>query len=162
MKWHKIPGFENYSINRKGQVRNDKRNHIMALRVNKDGVVHVSLSKDGRQYVRGIALLVAKTYLDVPQQKHFNSVIHLDGDRSNNDVDNLQWRPRWFTLVYHKQFENMRGYNKPIRDRKSGEEFESSWDAVMKYGLLHAELIMSMYNRTYVWPTYQEFEVIEN
>jgi hypothetical protein len=46
-------------------------------------------------------------------------------------------------------------------DLKTGEISENSFDCAQRYGLLEQDLVLSILNRTYVWPTYQEFGIVE-
>lgn len=161
MEWMQIPMFPDYSVDPLGRVRNDKTDRIMALQRNQHGVVHVGLVLDGRQYKRSVALLVAQAFLPPPTPPTFNSIIHLDGDLSNCHIDNLMWRPRWFTINYHKQFKGdlKPSINKPLVNTKTGDHFHNSWHAATTYGLIDKEILTCMINRTYVWPTYVQFKV---
>jgi hypothetical protein len=160
--WLPIEDFPGYSVSEEGQVRNDRTGRILALTRNQFGIIQVGLSRFNVQYKRSVALLVAKAHLDPPHLKPFNTPIHLDGDRSNNHYSNLMWRPRWFAVKYHAQFQNdERGFDVPVIELHSGERFRSSWDAAIKYGLIDRDIRIATVNRTYVFPTYQEFRVIE-
>lgn len=162
MEWQDIEDFPNYSVNKDGEVRNNKNGRILAITENHFGMPQVGLSRRGVQYKRGVALLVAKTFLEPPVPPAFNTPINLDGDRFNNRVENLMWRPRWFAVLYHKQFHNdKRGFREPVMELNSGERFPTSWEAAIKYGLLDREIMIATLNRTYVWPTYQEFRLVE-
>lgn len=160
MRWRRIDEFPNYEVSEDGRVRNADTAHVMVLTRNQQGVIQVGLMKDRQQYKRGVALLVARAFLPPPPTSAFNTPINLDGDRSNCHVDNLAWRPRWFAIKYHQQFHNdLRGFTEPIVDINTGERFKNSWEAATKYGLIDREILISTLNRTYVWPTYQEFRV---
>lgn len=162
MEWVVLSEFPMYSINREGRVWNNVRDQPVATTMNQLGIAQVGLTKDRVQYKRGVALLVAKTFLEPPVPESFNTPINLDGDRANNRVDNLMWRPRWFALLYHRQFHNgQRGFREPVMEINSREVFPTSWDAAIRYGLIDREIMIATLNRTYVWPTYQEFRLVE-
>jgi hypothetical protein len=157
-----IEEFSNYSINQEGHIRNNNTNHNMALTRNQQGIIQVGLVRDRVQYKRAVALLVAKAFLYPPTPSSFDTPINLDGDRSNCHAENLMWRPRWFAILYHKQFHNgKRGFRMPVIELNSRERFPSSWEAAIKFGLLDREIMIATLNRTYVWPTYQEFRLVE-
>lgn len=163
-EWRVIDDFPTYSVSDDGYVRNDALDHILRQQVNQQGIPHVGLvsSHDGIQYKRGVALLVAKAFLPPPTPSHFDTPINLDGDRFNNRVDNLMWRPRWFAIKYHKQFKNSeRGFIVPIVETTTMEHFPNSWVAATKYGLLDKEILLAFLNRTYVFPTGQRFEPVD-
>lgn len=162
MPWRSIPDFPGYSVSHEGFVRNDDHDRILKPTANQSGVAQVGLTRDKLQYKRGVALLVANAFLPPPISEPFNTPINLDGDRFNNHVDNLMWRPRWFAVKYHQQFHNGKlGFRKPIMEVNTKETFPTSWCAAVKYGLLDREIMIATLNRTYVWPTYQEFRLIE-
>lgn len=160
--WAPIKEFPGYSVSTRGRIRNDKTDRILTLRVNQDGVVYVGLMQDGRQRQRSVALLVATEWIPRPFGP-MDTPINLNGDRYDNTVDNLQWRPRWFAVKYNQQFKHP--YENPlmvpIRDVETGREYENSWVCALEHGLLEKDLVLSILNRTVVWPTLQKFEVIE-
>jgi hypothetical protein len=141
-------------------VRTDRSGRILSLNVNQTGVLQVGMMRDGRQYHRSVPLLVAKAFLP-PLSKAFDTPINLDGDRYNNRVDNLAWRPRWFAIRYNQQFRQPveNPIDMPIIDLKTREVSQNSLECAKRYGLLERDLVLSILNRTYVWPTYQEFGI---
>ena len=157
-----VESFPGYVVGEDGCVCNYESDRSLAIMRNKQGVHNVGMSRDNKQYKRSITVLVANTFLKRSKYAAFDTPINLDGDRSNNHVSNLMWRPRWFAVKYHQQFiDEHKGFNHPIIETQSGERFENSWDAAIKYGLLDQEIVTATLNRTYVWPTYQTFQVIE-
>lgn len=160
--WKEIRDFPGYSVSDLGRVRTDKSGRILNLSDNQSGVVQVGLMRDGVQYHRSVPLLVAKAFLE-PISGPFDTPINLDGDRRNNAVYNLAWRPRWYAIKYNQQFrypyENP--IHAPLMDVRTGEVSNNSFECAKRYGLLEKDLVLSILNRTYVWPTYQEFKVIE-
>lgn len=163
--WREIPEFPGYSVSDEGRVRNDQTGRILVLQINQTGVPNVGLVKrtDGIQSKRSVALLVASAFLEPHPHAQFDTPINLDGNRTNNHVSNLQWRPRWFAARYFDQFRNHNDrwhWPTPIEDEKTGERFEDSWAIVIKYGLLEQDIYLAMLNRTYVWPTYQTFRAL--
>lgn len=160
--WVVIENFPDYSVSDHGRVRADKSDRILSLSVNQYGVVQVGLMKNGVQRHRSVPLLVAKAFIEPPRGP-FDTPINLNGDRHDNHVDNLVWRPRWFAIRYNQQFrypyEN--SIIHPVFDLKTGEVSANSFECAIKYGLLERDLVFSILNRTYVWPTYQQFGILE-
>lgn len=96
--FRKIPSLQYlYEINSDGTiVRNVKSKRRLKLRTTfydnkeKDKVcIWASFSVKGKKVVRAISTLVAECFLD--QSLRTNYVIHLDGDRTNNDYRNLKY-----------------------------------------------------------------------
>jgi len=89
MKTH--PHHVDYDITEDGKVFSRKRNRFMTPTKDKNGYYRLSI------YVKGegtktlyVHKLVAETYI-----KNLNSyrfVAHIDGNRSNNTINNLEWR----------------------------------------------------------------------
>lgn len=161
-RWKVIEHFPDYSVSDQGRIRANKSGRILVLSENQFGLLQVGLMREGIQYHRSVPLLVAKAFL--PEiSGPFDTPINLDGDRHNNRLENLTWRPRWFAVKYNQQFKYP--YENPILtpviDLKSGEISENSFAAAKRYGLLEKDLVASIFTRTYVWPTYQEFGIVE-
>lgn len=159
-EWRRIPEFPNYSISSAGEVRNDTTGRLLRLQTKPDGLVYVGMMSD-RQHNRSVAKLVAEAFLSRPK-RYFDTPINLNGDRSNNGVENLVWRPRWFATKYVRQFRQPfdNPITVPIYDTATELKYESSWQACKEFGLLEKDLVLSILNRTYVWPTWQIFDLV--
>lgn len=161
-EWRIIARFSGYSVSNLGRVRNDETGCLMTPQVNQRGIVNVGLTKNLIQCKRSLSLLVADAFLPPSSNKAFDTVINLDGDRTNNEVDNLMWRPRWFAIKYFAQFRcpDMRGFHTPIEEVATGEKFETSWPAAIKFGLIDLDIFVATLNGMCVWPTEQWFREI--
>ena len=91
--WKDVVGFEGiYIISNSGAVISSyNRNGVKSLKgsVKKNGYLQYILVKDGKKYHSNAHRLVAKAFLENP--KNFQQVNHKDGDKLNNNVDNLEW-----------------------------------------------------------------------
>lgn len=72
----------------------NKRNHyvkggIISTRINNCGYVSVRLSKNGKIYTRFVHRLMAEAFIPNPLNKKY--VNHIDGDKKNNSLKNLEW-----------------------------------------------------------------------
>lgn len=158
-QWVPLLGYPGYSISSLGRVRNDKRDRVLTLIRLPSNYAYVGLVKDGIQVNRSVSKLVSESFLPKPTLTSFTTPIHFDGDLFNCRVDNLDWRPRWFAVKHTRQFKSdLPIYPDPIRELKTGEIFENSWKAVFRFGLLYMDIILSIYNKTYVFPTMQSYE----
>lgn len=160
--WRPVRGFLGYSINPLGQVKKDSNGRLLIPRYNQYGVPYVGLMRQWQQCVRSLPRLVARTYLPPPSDI-FNTPIQIDGDPANCSVDNLMWRPRWYAILYKRQFEERYDHpiDVPVRAVNEKESFPNSLEAACRYGLLEREVVLSIQNRTPAWPTYQSFELVE-
>lgn len=161
-EWKRIDEFPRYSVSIAGQVRNDKTGKMLTPFKTNAGHIAVGLSGIDGQHNRMVSRLVAEAFLPPPVNDKFDTPIYFDGDLSNCRVSNLTWRPRWFAIKHTRQFRVSEPYpSKPLRCIGTGEEFASVWDAVKKYGLLYNDIVLSILNRTYVFPTMQTFDWAE-
>lgn len=161
--WEVIPDFPNYSVSTFGNIRTNFTERPLEVYANQSGLVQVGLMRDGKQYKRSVPLLVSKMFIPTEQDSPFDTPINLDGDRFNNHIDNLAWRPRWFAIKYHKQFkeEYVNHIPYPIECMKTGDVTENSFECAKRYGLLEDDIVLAILNNTYAWPTYQQFRVKE-
>lgn len=155
--------FPWYEVTTDGQVRNYVSERIMTPHMNGHGIVCISIQdKDGVQRQRSLAKLVAEAYLPKPESiyEEFNTPINLDYDRWNCAVDNLAWRPRWFSYQYHQQRDFAIKYHNttPIRDLESGIVYYGTWEVCTIFGLLEEHLRRALIMGHKVFPTMQEFD----
>jgi len=104
--WKDIPGYEwHYQINKLGDVRSldrrvnyeggytvGKKGKIMSVHSDRDGYLRVKLSKEGKSKTIGISVLVAITFLNHQPSGSTSGLVvdHIDNNKLNNHVDNLQ------------------------------------------------------------------------
>lgn len=88
--WNKVPieGYEFYEVSNHGNVRNTKTGRLLKDTDHK-GYRCVTLSNDTKRLYVTIHRLVAMAFLDNP--KNLPSVNHIDCNKSNNHVSNLEW-----------------------------------------------------------------------
>ena len=104
--WRDIPGYEGlYQVSNSGHVKSMKRKYfnsgigrdyckaekILTPRENKKrfGYFELSLHKDGKEKRFKLHRLVALAF--VPNPNNYPQVNHIDGNKGNNSVENLEW-----------------------------------------------------------------------
>jgi len=84
-----IEGFPTYVVNTYGDVWSLKKGCVIRNYQYPIGYVMVSLYYDGASALRIAHRLVAKAFIPNPEGKR--TVNHIDGNKVNNQVDNLEW-----------------------------------------------------------------------
>lgn len=91
-EWKPIKDWEEYyEISNLGRVKNRKTNKILKGDINNYGYYRIRLEIKGRRKRYFRHRLVAEHFIhndDIENKKFVN---HIDGDKSNNTVDNLEW-----------------------------------------------------------------------
>lgn len=88
-KWKTIEGYENYEVSTAGNVRNKSTGRILKPYENGVGYLQVGLCKDGKRKKILVHKLVASVW--IPNPHNYDTVSHINHDREDNSVDNLQW-----------------------------------------------------------------------
>lgn len=85
--WETINGFSNYQISTLGIIKNLKNGNLLGLRKDgKNDYITVSLRNDKGVVVNNtVHYFMAKAFLPKIQ------INHIDGDKTNNKLDNLEW-----------------------------------------------------------------------
>ena len=90
----RIKGYPNYSLSNHGIVWSDTSNRSLKPGINGKGYYNVSLSKKRISKKHSIHRLIGLTFIANPDDKPI--VNHIDGDPSNNHVQNLV---AWLNLL---------------------------------------------------------------
>lgn len=144
--WKTLKEFPMYVINPEGIIKNRNNDREVKRRQNNENFVMVNLTDEyRRRKTRSVALLVAETYLPKPKYDSYNSIIHLDNDRTNCSANNLMWRPRWYAMLYRRMFTEHPSLTSVIIE-ETGEVFGTLREACVKYGLYDKHTYNDMYN----------------
>ncbi len=97
--WRDIKGYENkYQISTLGRLKSVKNDLIMRPMVATNGYLIACLWKDNRQRKFTIHKLVANTF--IPNPNNLMEINHIDEDKTNNRVDNLEWCTHLYNMNY--------------------------------------------------------------
>lgn len=161
--WAIIHDFPKYIVSNYGEVsRSDGVRH-MAINQTANGLLYVGLSKDGRQYIRAVAPLVAEAFVD-GKTYLFDTPLHLDGQVQNNRADNLAWRPRWFVLKYMRQFNMMPQwvYSGPLINTDTEEIYDDILAAATTKGWLFDDIRGSAHGGKPIFPHWEEVKYLKD
>lgn len=112
-EYKKIPNYEHYIINNKGNIINTKTGCILKPHLNTHGYYKVELCKNSIRKTFHIHRLVAELF--VPNPNNYNVVNHKDETRTNNDANNLEWCTPKYNQNYGTSLIRMgKAHKKPI------------------------------------------------
>ena len=77
-----------YEVSESGIVRNARTGKILKQKQNY-GYMYVALQIDGKAHQRRVHRLVALAFIPNPDNK--SEVNHIDGNKANNHISNLEW-----------------------------------------------------------------------
>lgn len=89
--WKTVRSFPNYQISNVGSIRNVKTGKILKVATNSYGYKLVCLSNKNKKQTSYIHRLVAEAFIAATADIKTSVVNHIDGDRSNNTIENLEW-----------------------------------------------------------------------
>ncbi len=127
--WKTIEGFPNYEVSNRGRIRNKRTGLILTQIPDKDGYLRIHLGND--RTVKRVHRLVASAFISNPFNKpHVN---HIDGNKTNNCIDNLEWATSRENNV-HALNTGLRKISRPVRIVETGEIFKSISDCANAIG----------------------------
>lgn len=136
-EWVKTTRNPKYLVSNTGRIRRDGSDKDHSVRDRK-GYYAVDLYENGQRFTERVHILVAEAF--VPNPNNNPMVHHKDGNKHNNNAENLEWvtnkencehawktglaRPSYGMLGKRNPNGGRKG--KPIRIVETGEVFESS------------------------------------
>lgn len=145
--WKDIKGYEGlYQISDYGNVKRlagspkCKEDRIMTKSVSSNGYLFVTLYKNGKSKTHRIHRLVLENFNPVENMENLE-VNHLDEDRTNNNLSNLQWCTRQENLNYGnraKKYTQSRGHK--VKCIETGKVYDSLREAERDTGCAHTHI----------------------
>ena len=132
--FYKIPNHAAYLINKNGDVFTTKRNRLLTKQINIGG--YITFNVDG-QY-RLAHRLVAMTFLPNPENKL--CVNHIDHNRKNTNVDNLEWVTYQENIDHCKRAGRLKPYHfKPLQNNEHNANCKYTDSDVETIRFLHSK-----------------------
>jgi len=134
--WKDIKDYEGiYQVSNLGRVKNFKKRYIRKFRMDKDGYYQLNLCKNGIVKTFKAHRLVALAFINKPRE--LNIINHIDENKINNSIDNLEWCNRAYNNTYGSRYSRLTRaiYKKELKTEKILEKYESIIDASKKCGI---------------------------
>ena len=136
MNWKTINGYDDYQVSDEGEVRSLKfgKTIIRKPSTNMQGYFRVSLWQNGEEKHYKVHRLVLCAFVGpCPAGMEAN---HLDGDKSNNRLENLEWIPRSWNCAhaYRIGLGNIKAVLQFTKDRQFITKYESGHEASRRTG----------------------------
>ena len=129
--WKTIDGFKIYEVSNTGKVRNKKTKRLIKGEIQKGGYIRLSLWNDEKKHKHKlIQRLVAEAFIENHSEQRIY-VNHIDGNKNNNNVSNLEWVTNKENLTH--SIKVLKQHIKPLRCVETGETFESILAASQAY-----------------------------
>lgn len=164
-RWRDVDRFFNIQVSDHGNVRNVYTGRMIAQSENMAGDLKINIIVNGHHLSRSVKELVAEAFLDPPELMYIDDSgnmvytnpvpINIDGDKYNNHVNNLAWRPRWFAWKYAHQFnvDPPADYYLPIVNLRTGKKYMNVMEAGLDEGLVWEYVINSASSGRPVYPS---------
>ena len=134
--WKDKKDYEgHYQVSNCGRVKSIKfgKEKILKTNVDKDGYLQVTLCKNNIKKVYKVQRLVAEAFIDNPD--NLPQVNHKDEDKTNNNVDNLEWCDRLYNVRYGTGIERRsKKRSKPVLQYTLDGEFVREWPSICECG----------------------------
>lgn len=170
-EWRDIKGYEGlYQVSNLGNIKSFFiKEHLLKLHKRPKGYLIVILSKKGNTKTKSVHRLVAEAF--IPNLENKPQVNHIDGNKDNNRVENLEWctgsenvKHSWENGL-EKVTDRMRKHCKEIFNKKvyqyskQGElikEWESASQAGRELNIFQQSIVSNLKGRSktaggFVW-----------
>lgn len=136
----KIKNYENYMATEDGRIYSIKRKCYLKLQTVTNGYLMVGLFKNGVSKYLLVHRLIAETFIEKPEK--CDIVNHLDGNKKNNNVNNLEWTTQSENVRAYKA--KYRKYNKPLYEYNENNTMTYSYKSYYEAALQNKTSVITL------------------
>ena len=127
--WRPIAGYEGlYEVSSFGRIRSMRYGYLLTPDEAR-GYLRVTLYKNGTRNRQTIHRLVSKAFLPNPCNKP--AINHIDEDKSNNRVDNLEWCTQKENCNHGNRNKKISsGISKPVKQLSKAGKLLAIWESM--------------------------------
>ena len=146
-----INGYPNYYITEDGKVWSEKRNKYIKAYENRYMQIRLFSISEKKNKNMKIHRLVAEAF--IPNPNHYNEVNHIDGNKTNNRIENLEWCNHVMNINHAWKTGLYEGLRKRIVETKikkvvcveTGEIYNSAMEAGLAIGMRKTSISTAIY-----------------
>lgn len=167
-EWKDVKGFTNYEVSDLGRVRNKHNKRLKAIRCTKTGYCITDLKENNKKSTKYIHRLVSEAF--IPNPNDLPCINHKDENKSNNNVNNLEWCDVKYNNSYGshinkiKRTQQLKSGKKYVQiDVKTNEViniYNSLKDCAKSVGVKHQAIIWALSKPSHTCKGYR-WEVVE-
>lgn len=148
--WRKIDSAPNYEVSNLGRVRSVHRSVctngyrpddvaiLKPIYRGKSGYYCVNIHVNGGRRMVNIHRLVALAFIENPRPKVFNMINHIDGNKTNNRVDNLEWCDCSMNMIHaYKNGLQKNGNIRPVIQTYSNGEYLCAFKSIIEAAIVN-------------------------
>ncbi len=128
-EWKDIPEYDLYQASNQGRIRNRKSKRIISSVPKGNGYVHVTIRNNGKYTCPSVHKLVALAFL--PNDEKKPTVNHKDKNRSNNNVENLEWATHSEQVTHAREIQAPEAYDRIVVF--DAEQADEEWKYIEEY-----------------------------
>jgi hypothetical protein len=142
--WKDVEKYESfYAVSNIGNVKNLRSGKILSKTLDKDGYLTCAFSFENNKKTKKYHRLVAEAFILNKENKE--TVNHIDGNKKNNNVFNLEWATRKDQMIHAVKIGVQKSFKRKVICTKSNKIFESIKEAALFFKI--NEVTLGLYLR---------------
>lgn len=143
-EWVWLYGYAGlYKIYTNGDIYSTLKKKFLKRSLQKNGYVRVTVYKDGNQAQPYLHRLLAENFIDNPDPDRLTQVNHIDGVKTNNIIENLEWTTASKNMKHaydNNLIKNKHSEPKALKCLETGECYKSMSEAARDNGLHYSAI----------------------